>query len=177
VTDAAWDGFCLRAADANEHAPVRAARAIWGCEGLSTLLVTEPGGCDALPLTFPTEQVDEGLVSPAGLDRKGGQGGAVVGAVEGGALVDGAGEEAAAEGAVRHEPDAQLLTDRQHALPIGFGAVNKASTTPFPLIADRSRGERRGLQRNEWNAARNSSENSCGCSQAAKWPPFSASLK
>jgi hypothetical protein len=82
----------------------------------------ELGGCDALPLTFPTEQVDAGLVSPAGLDRKVGQGGGVVGAVEGGALVDGAGEEAAAQGAVRHEPDPQLLTDRQHPLPIGFGA-------------------------------------------------------
>jgi hypothetical protein len=32
-------------------------------------------------------------------------------------------------------------------------------------------------QRRVRKAARNSSENSCGCSQAAKWPPLPASLK
>src|SRR5690349_9991439 len=32
-------------------------------------------------------------------------------------------------------------------------------------------------QRRVRNAARSSSENSCGCSQAAKWPPRSAWLK
>jgi Type I phosphodiesterase / nucleotide pyrophosphatase len=32
-------------------------------------------------------------------------------------------------------------------------------------------------QRNDWNAARISSLKSCGCSQAAKWPPLSALLK
>jgi SAM-dependent methyltransferase len=31
--------------------------------------------------------------------------------------------------------------------------------------------------RSDWNAVRTSSENTCGCSQAAKWPPLSASWK
>ena len=33
------------------------------------------------------------------------------------------------------------------------------------------------FQRSVRNAARSSSENRCGCSQAAKWPPRSASWK
>ena len=52
--------------------------------------------------------------------------------------------------------------------------------------ASRARGERRALcvraaltadQRSDLNAARSSEENSSGSSQAAKWPPFSTSLK
>src|SRR5437868_15350018 len=31
--------------------------------------------------------------------------------------------------------------------------------------------------RSDWKAVRNSSEKSSGCSQAAKWPPLSTSLK
>ena len=57
------------------------------------------------------------------------------------------------------------------------GEVGHGHAPSLPPAISRRFQAWRFLQRRVRNAARNSPENSCGCSQAAKWPPRSASLK
>ena len=70
----------------------------------------------ALSLAGSAQPADQGLVRPARPGREARQFVAVIGAVEGGVLVDSPGEEAAPQRAVRHEPYAQLRADRSTSL-------------------------------------------------------------
>jgi hypothetical protein len=65
----------------------------------------------ALALADCTEPGDESLIGLARFDGEARQSVPVVGTVEGGVLVDCTGEEASSKWAVRHEADANLLTD------------------------------------------------------------------
>ena len=82
------------------------------------LLGQEPGECDlggrrVLPSGDAAEQFDQRLVRLPGLRREAGNGVAEVGAVEGGALVDLAGEVALAQRAERDEADAEFFERRE----------------------------------------------------------------
>src|SRR6202035_1838879 len=85
------------------------------------LLGKEPGECArggrrVLALRDAREQIDQRLVRLPGLRREAGDGVAEVGAVEGGALVDLAGEEALAQRAEGNEADPELLQGRKDLL-------------------------------------------------------------
>jgi hypothetical protein len=87
------------------------------------VLIQQPGQCHlcrsgALTCGHRCQQVDEGLVGFKGLLGEPRQCVAQVGVAEGRRAVDRAGEEALAERAERHEPDAELGQGRED---LGFG--------------------------------------------------------
>ena len=94
-----------------------------GMGTIESMLGEEPGqrnlgGGGVVPAGYVGEEVDDGLVGGEGVFGEAGQVAAEVTGGEGGGAVDGAGEEAFAERAERHEPDPQL---DQGGQDLGFG--------------------------------------------------------
>src|SRR4029453_5871439 len=63
------------------------------------------------------------------------------------------------------EPGRGVRRPPERAGALGEGQAGRSCAHEAPLPTDSYRSDRK--------AARSSSENSCGCSQAAKWPPLS----